>query len=146
LAKQRSDRHEKVSDLVSDFKKSWNVSVDEQDDISSTTMESVAFATLLAENGKSFPLAAEMVVLGRNSATKNIQNDIDLTELDVKKIISRRHAAIKREKNEFILYDLDSRNGTFINGQRLSSAQPHTLVSGDVIEFGTGGAKLTFTR
>ena len=147
LAKKRDERQAKVADLVNAFKKAWLPSSHvEQDDISSTTMESVGIATLLAENGKSFALASDMVVLGRNSATKNIQNDIDLSDLDTKKIISRRHAMVQRKNNEFVLNDLDSRNGTFINGQRLSSTQPHTLASGDVIEFGSGGVKLTFTR
>lgn len=146
LAKQRSDRYETVADLVNAFKKSWTTEADEQDDISSTTMESTAIASLLAENGKSFALASEMVILGRNSSSQNIKNDIDLSDLDVKKIISRRHAMIKRQNNEFILYDLDSRNGTFLNGERLTSTQPRTLASGNVIEFGTGGVKLTFTQ
>lgn len=145
LAKKRSDRQDNIASLIKAFKKAWGLK-HEQSRISSTTMESVQIATLLAENGKSFPLAEETVVLGRNSATKNIQNDIDLSELDIKKIISRRHAKIQRENDEFVLYDLESRNGTFINGKRLSSAQPHTLGSGDVIEFGSGGVKLTFTR
>lgn len=147
LAKQRSDRHAKVADLVKAFKKAWlPLNHAEDDDISSTTMESIGIATLLCENGKSFALAEEMVVLGRNSSTKNIQNDIDLSDLDIKKIISRRHAMVQRKNNEFVLNDLDSRNGTFLNGERLSSTQPRTLVSGDVIELGSGGVRLTFTR
>lgn len=145
LAKKRSDRFMQVSDLVSAFKKAWLTNA-EQDDISSTTMESIGIATLLTENGISFPVSEETTVLGRNSSSKNILNDIDLSKLDEKKIISRRHAMIQRINNEFILHDLDSRNGTFINGTRLSSAKPHTLASGDVIEFGSGGVKLTFTR
>ena len=148
LAKKRDDRQAKVADLVKAFKKAWlsNNPAESDEEISSTTMEAVEIATLLAENGKSFALASGMVILGRNSSAKNIQNDIDLSDLDVKKIISRRHAMIKRENNEFILHDLESRNGTFVNGQRLVSTQLHVLVSGDVIEFGSGGAKLTFTR
>lgn len=146
LAKQRGDRYEKISDLVSAFKKAWNANDHGQDDISSTTMESVAIATLLAENGRAYPLASEMVILGRNSSSQNVKNDIDLSDLDIKKIISRRHAMIKRQNNEFILHDLESRNGTFLNGQRLSAAQPRKLTSGDVIEFGTGGVKLTFSQ
>ena len=145
LAKKRSDRQENVASLVKAFKSAWGINT-KKSGVSSTTMESVQIATLSAENGTAFPLAEETVVLGRNSATNNIQNDIDLSELDIKKIISRRHAKIQRENGEFILYDLESRNGTFINGQRLSSTQPHTLVSGDVIEFGSGGVKLTFTK
>lgn len=147
LEKHRDDRYASVSDLVRDFKKAWfPTNHVEQGDISSTTMESIGIATLLTESGKSFALADGIVVLGRNSTTKNIQNDIDLSELDVKKIISRRHAMIKRENNEYILSDLDSRNGTYINGQRLSPTQSHKLVSSDVIEFGSGGVKLTFSR
>ena len=145
LAKQRNDRFAKVADLVNAFKKAWLPNI-AQGEISSTTMEALGIATLLAENGKSFPVAEETVVLGRNSSTKNIQNDIDLSDLDTKKIVSRRHAMIQRKNNEFVLHDLESRNGTLVNGVRLSSTQPHILVSGDVIEFGSGGAKLTFIR
>lgn len=147
LSKRRHDRQSKVSDLVREFKNAWlPANHAEQDEMSSTTLESVEIATLHSESGKSFALPDGKVVLGRNSAAKNIQNDIDLSELDVKKIISRRHAMIERENNEFVLRDLDSRNGTFINGRRLSFGQTHRLVSGDVIEFGSGGVKLTFTR
>jgi len=150
LAKKRDERQARVADLVRSFKKAWLTNNAEQstddEEVSSTTMEATGIASLLAENGKSFALADGLVILGRNSSTKNIQNDIDLSEMDVKKIISRRHAMIKRENNEFILQDLESRNGTFVNGQRLAARQPHVLVSGDVIEFGFGGAKLTFTR
>jgi len=145
LAKKRRDRYDKVSALVKAFRKAW-VTGPEQDSITSTTMEANQVATLMTDSGKAFPLAAEVIVLGRNSSTKNIQNDIDLSDLDIKKIVSRRHAAIRREKDQFILSDLDSRNGTFLNGKRLHSSQPHTLVPGDVIEFGSGGVKLTFTR
>ena len=145
LSKKRVDRYENVSELVNSFKKAW-LPNPAQDEISSTTMESSRVATLLAENGKAYPLTEGNVVLGRNSTSNNVKNDIDLTDLDIKKIISRRHAMVKHQDNEFILYDLDSRNGTFINGERLLSTQPHTLVSGDVIEFGTGGIKLTFNR
>jgi serine/threonine protein kinase len=145
LAKKRGERYAKVSDLVNAFKKAWSPNTT-QEDISSTTMESLGIAALFAENGQSFAVAQETVVLGRNSAAKNILNDIDLSNLDVKKIISRRHAKIERENNEFVLHDLESRNGTFVNGNRLSPSEPHTLVSGDVIEFGSGGVKLTFVR
>jgi serine/threonine protein kinase len=145
LAKKRSERYLRIADLVKAFRKGWSPNT-EQSDISSTTMESMRIATLLADNGKSFALSTEPVVLGRDSITKNIKNDIDLTQLDEKKIVSRRHAKVQRQDDEFILQDLGSRNGTFINGERLSPEQAHLLTSGDVIEFGSGGAKLTFIR
>lgn len=145
LEKKRSDRFANVAEMVNSFKKAWLPHTD-RDSISTTTMESMGIATLLAENGKAFPVADGTVVLGRNSSSLNVKNDIDLTDLDVKKIVSRRHAMIQRKDNDFMLHDLDSRNGTFVNGERLSSAQPHKLVPGDAIEFGTGGVKLTFSR
>lgn len=145
LAKKRNDRYMQVIDLVSAFKKAWLIN-SEQDNISSTTMESIGIATLLAENGISFPISEAETILGRNSSSKSILNDIDLSKLDEKKIISRRHAMIQRKNNDFTLHDLDSRNGTYINGIRLSSTTPHALQNDDVIEFGSGGVKLTFTR
>jgi pSer/pThr/pTyr-binding forkhead associated (FHA) protein len=115
LAKKREERQKNVQTLVKAFRKAW-IAPDDSEDISSTTMEAAGVISLMAENGKSFALKSETTVLGRNSATKNILNDIDLSELDVKKIVSRRHATIKRQGSECILYDLDSRNGTFVNG------------------------------
>ena len=145
LEKKRDDRQKHVADLVGSFKMAW-LSDTDQSNISSTTMEATEIATLQAKNGKAFPVVEELTVLGRNSSSKKIQNDIDLSNLDEKKIVSRRHAKIQRADNEFILYDLESRNGTYVNGKRMSPKQPHTLTSGDVLEFGSGGVKLTFIR
>ncbi|HNC07142.1 MAG TPA: FHA domain-containing serine/threonine-protein kinase [Anaerolineales bacterium] len=144
LAKKPEERYQKVAEFVSAFKKAWLPA--SPVDVSSTTNESTVLASLLAENGKAYPIPHGSVVIGRSSTSNNIKSDIDLTEFDTKRIISRRHALIKRENNEYLLYDLESRNGTSINGERLTPNQPYTLVSGDVIEFGTDGVKLTFTR
>jgi transcriptional regulator of acetoin/glycerol metabolism len=46
---------------------------------------------------------------------------------------SRRHAEIRREGPIWIVRDLDSRNGTFVNGQRVSSGP---LSLGDLVRFG----------
>lgn len=145
LAKKRHERFNKVASLVKAFQQAWTTSAAEQKTISSTTMEANQVAVLLAENGKSFPVAGELCVLGRNSATKNVFNDIDLSDLDVKKVISRRHASIRCQNGEYLLCDLESRNGTFLNGERILPTNPRTLNSGDIIEFGAGGVKLTFT-
>lgn len=49
--------------------------------------------------------------------------------------ISRSHAMLQRmESGEFYLIDLGSRNGTFVNGRRVSV--PVTLSNGDAITFG----------
>jgi diguanylate cyclase (GGDEF)-like protein len=50
--------------------------------------------------------------------------------------ISRKHARIIEAPNGWAIEDLGSRNGTFVNGGRLTG--PHALVEGDKIEFGAG--------
>jgi len=145
LAKNSSERYEKVADLVRAFKHAWMPQPDPKA-ISSSTLDSIPAAPLLlTENGASFPLISDKSVIGRNSSTKNILNDIDLTRYDTKKIISRRHAMIERKGNQFLLYDLNSRNGTFVNGKRISPREPYVLKAGDTVEFGDGGVKLIFS-
>lgn len=55
--------------------------------------------------------------------------------------VSREHARIEREGNQFKLTDL-SRFGTYVNGKQVQEA---FLRSGDVIEFGPGGPKASIT-
>jgi pSer/pThr/pTyr-binding forkhead associated (FHA) protein len=47
--------------------------------------------------------------------------------------VSGHHARIVAEGNRFVLYDEDSTNGTYVNGQRVSRA---VLVNGDTIHVG----------
>ena len=56
--------------------------------------------------------------------------------------VSSRHAAIVRKAEGFVLQDLGSRNGTFVNGRRISGDT--VLTDGDVIGFGTNGPALEF--
>ena len=46
--------------------------------------------------------------------------------------ISRYHAEVHREKDRYIIRDLDSKNGTLVNGQRI--AAPTALADGDEIQ------------
>ncbi len=48
-------------------------------------------------------------------------------------LASRRHAELRAEEGGYVLYDLGSANGTFVNGQRV---QRHLLRPGDVIQIG----------
>jgi pSer/pThr/pTyr-binding forkhead associated (FHA) protein len=56
--------------------------------------------------------------------------------------VSSRHAAIVRKTEGFVLQDLGSRNGTFVNGQRLTGDT--LLKGGDIIGFGANGPALEF--
>ncbi len=56
--------------------------------------------------------------------------------------VSRTHARIFREGGRYILVDLASSNGTYVNGRRISA--PQQLQSDDQISVGTGSAVLRF--
>ena len=56
--------------------------------------------------------------------------------------VSSRHAAIVRKTEGFVLQDLGSRNGTFVNAQRVTADT--LLRDGDVIGFGANGPALEF--
>ena len=56
--------------------------------------------------------------------------------------VSSRHAAIVRKAEGFVLQDLGSRNGTFVNGRPISGDT--LLHTGDVIAFGEKGPALEF--
>ena len=47
--------------------------------------------------------------------------------------VSRRHAELGRSEEGFVLRDLDSTNGTMVNGRRIRSA---TIGAGDEITIG----------
>ena len=60
-------------------------------------------------------------------------------------VVGRLHARIARtagQEEEFILVDLESRNGTFLNGERVEVAR--FLRSGDTFQLGLGGPVLEF--
>ncbi len=56
--------------------------------------------------------------------------------------VSSRHAAIMAKPEGFVLQDLGSKNGTYVNGERLTAER--RLVDGDVIGFGAKGPALEF--
>ena len=57
--------------------------------------------------------------------------------------VSRRHAQIQADKGRYKVSDLGSKNGTYVNGVRLTE-QERWLNSGDVIEFGRDQVVLRF--
>jgi pSer/pThr/pTyr-binding forkhead associated (FHA) protein len=69
-----------------------------------------------------FPLIAAEVLIGRLDS-----NDLVLADAAV----SRVHAKLVREGEAWVLLDLESRTGTFVDGQRITR---HRLVAGDKID------------
>jgi len=60
------------------------------------------------------------------------------------KAVSRRHAAIEYIADKTAIVDLDSRAGTFVNGNRIAPGKPHPIQHGDHVSFGGMGAEYVF--
>lgn len=75
--------------------------------------------------GAAFTLEGDQITIGRDSANGITINDAE---------ISRRHARLTFQGGKYVLEDLGSTNGTFVNGQRL--AGPRVLKPGEVVSFG----------
>ena len=79
----------------------------------------------------------EGYVIGRSEEGNEYQPDVDLTPFKARsKGVSRRHAALIRYHGLVHLLDLDSINGTFLNGKRLSPDLPLPINDGDQVRLG----------
>ena len=83
-----------------------------------------------------FHLEDELLI-GRADPNMDTQPDLDLIPYGaVEQGVSRRHAKIRRVDNTLTLIDLESTNGTYLNGQRLLPNQPRMLRDGDEVRLG----------
>jgi hypothetical protein len=80
---------------------------------------------MLIISGKTiFPLDKPVIDIGRHSTNNLVLNDMQ---------ISRHHAQLRAIKNHYVIFDVGSTGGLFLNGRRISQA---TLHAGDVIRIG----------
>lgn len=85
------------------------------------------------------------LVVGRGDNLSDYLPDVDLTAHGAYRLgLSRRHAILRREKEMLVVEDLDSRNGTHINGTQISSGKSHMLHDGDEIRFGNLALRVIF--
>lgn len=89
-------------------------------------------AGIVLFRGREHPLLAGRNILGRDPSA-DVQVD-DAT-------VSRRHASITIEDGRTVLQDMESKNGTFVDGQRVSRAE---LAEGQ--SFTLGDVSLVFRR
>jgi len=87
-------------------------------------------AFLIVEGVKVFPLIEAVVNIGRRLDNQLVIDDPR---------VSRNHAQLRSIKGRFVVFDLNSTGGTFVNGQRTSQS---VLYPGDVISL--AGVALIF--
>jgi pSer/pThr/pTyr-binding forkhead associated (FHA) protein len=77
--------------------------------------------------GKTYPLDAQEVSIGRDAVNVISINDAE---------VSRRHARMELRGSAYVIQDLGSTNGTFVNSTRITGMQ--VLNPGDTVSFGEG--------
>ncbi len=75
--------------------------------------------------GKEYQLEGEEMLIGRGKSSNIVIDE---------KEVSRRHAMIVKKTSQFLLCDLDSTNGVYVNNFRLKK---HVLKHGDLFQIGS---------
>ena len=82
------------------------------------------------------PLEADVIVGGNSDAVEMpISN----------KYVSRRHFQVRQETDVYYISDLDSTNGTYLNGERLEPGKEHILRDEDIVTLADEQVVLVFS-
>lgn len=89
---------------------------------------------------------AGTVTFGRTDETgESVAPDIDLEPFEAEELgVSRLHLKLNTEADPPTITDLDSYNGSFLNGQKLAPHQPHSIYSSDEVRLGRLVLRLFF--
>ncbi len=100
---------------------------------------------LVPQGGAAIPLPdQDDVRLGRFDSVTGLAPDVELGPLDTKHLTSRRHARLVREGGEtFVLEEIGTANGTFVNGVRITTGVKTRVKNGDVLRL--GGVELVYS-
>ena len=91
----------------------------------------------IEENPVVFQFEGPTILVGRYDPVTEMRPDVDLTQLDLKRSVSRRHALLQESDEGFtITEEVGALNGTSVNGEKLVTGKPHPIADGDVLSFG----------
>jgi len=83
-------------------------------------------------SGNVFPVFKSDALIGRYDSVTGMTPDVDLTQEDAARNISRRHARIvTKDGQHFVAEEIGTMNGTFLNGQKLPTGVLTPIHDGD---------------
>jgi pSer/pThr/pTyr-binding forkhead associated (FHA) protein len=89
-------------------------------------MSSEQFVLIMQKTNQRFPLGQTVMTIGRRGDNQIV--------LDNDSKVSRQHASITWQADHYVVQDLGSGNGTYVNSQRIIT--PHSLKPGDLLQLG----------
>ena len=96
-----------------------------------------AFELVTPDGSKRFPVHEGDTIIGRADPGTGSLADVDLSELDPQRSVSRRHARLYRiGEAEYLMEEIGAVNGTFVNNVKLATGVPVAVRHGDLVGFG----------
>jgi len=101
--------------------------------------QTLAGVRLRLPTGATLPLPAAMqALIGRADPVSNFYPEIDLTAHGgLERGVGRRHGRFFIQQGAVYYEDLDSTNGSFLNGRKLPPRQPQPVRHGEELRLGT---------
>jgi CRP-like cAMP-binding protein len=85
-----------------------------------------------ASTGNVFPVFSSEALLGRYDSVTGMRPDVDLTNEDQSRNISRRHARlVTKDGKHFVAEEIGTMNGTYLNGKKLANGVLTPIADGD---------------
>jgi serine/threonine protein kinase len=153
MSKSPDERYASMKDMLTSLEVARNIyqypphlaSSEADETLHNTTVQIDAVQSLL--KGPHFVVVAtgstlhiplkDKVLIGRADPRGKTAPDIDLSAFGGASAgISRQHACLLRKGDDWIIEDLNSTNGTYVNDQAVSSDMPVALTEGDRVRCG----------
>jgi len=100
--------------------------------------DDVQFSLFLVDHDHVFKLGGkEEYTLGRVTEGQAVLPDVDLSSYEAyAQGVSRQHATMKILHNQIVVIDLNSSNGTRVNGQKIIPHVEYPVREGDIVALG----------
>lgn len=142
ILKKLSEKHIKIQSVLMDTMASAPVAkerpaakeVKKEDQTSEKIEGEIKAYLIIQRSNRLVQLSKTQTFLGRRDYTTGFVPDIDLTDEDEEKYISRKHSKIQYKDGKFYLSEEPGAiNGTFLNGNKLQTGVKHELHAEDEI-------------
>jgi CRP-like cAMP-binding protein len=142
VLKKLSEKHIKIQSVLMSTaasapqvaEKQANKEVKKEDQTTEKISPEIKAYLIIQRSNRIVQLTKTQTVLGRRDYTTGFVPDIDLTDEDEEKYISRKHSQVLFKDGKFYLSEEPGAiNGTFLNGNKLQTGVKHELHAEDEI-------------